>query len=109
MVADDAVSLSCEFLSHTMRKILFCHRGPAGFIFTHALAVTLIIMENRNAGALTRHKAQGKGQGFMTHHRPQTIQGTMPASQLPALYHRWKWRILVVYASFYLCQYVGRF
>jgi sugar phosphate permease len=27
----------------------------------------------------------------------------------PALYKRRKWRILVVYASFYLFQYVGRF
>jgi OPA family glycerol-3-phosphate transporter-like MFS transporter len=45
----------------------------------------------------------------MPHHRPQTTQGTVPATQLPALYQRWKWRILVVYASFYLFQYVGRF
>jgi sugar phosphate permease len=33
----------------------------------------------------------------------------VPATQLLALYQRWKWRILVVYASFYLFQYVGRF
>src|SRR5215813_1136492 len=45
----------------------------------------------------------------MTHDRPQTTQGTVPTTQLPALYHQWKWRILVVYASFYLFQYVGRF
>src|SRR5215471_5937304 len=68
MVAGDAVSCSCEFLSHTMRKILFCHRGLAGFIFTHAHAVTLIITENRNACVLTaysslspRERAGGKG------------------------------------------------
>jgi hypothetical protein len=42
----------------------------------------------------------------MTPHRPQTIQGAVPSTQLLALYQRWKWRILVVYASFYLFQYV---
>ena len=45
----------------------------------------------------------------MTHRQPQPPQGTVPATQLPALYHRWKWRILVVYAGFYLFQYLGRF
>jgi hypothetical protein len=55
-VADDAVSLSCEFLSHIMRKILFCHRDLAGFIFTHAPTVALIITESYNACALTTRR-----------------------------------------------------
>jgi len=33
----------------------------------------------------------------------------LPAAHLPAVYQRWKWRVLLVYAGFYLFQYMGRF
>lgn len=33
----------------------------------------------------------------------------LPYAQLPALYHQWKWRVLLVYSGFYLFQYMGRF
>src|SRR5207244_11700939 len=61
IVAVDAVSRSCEFLSHIMRKILFCHRGPGGFIFTHAPTVALIIPEN--AGHIAPSGATVSAQG----------------------------------------------
>jgi sugar phosphate permease len=34
---------------------------------------------------------------------------TVPYAHLPALYHRWKWRVLLSYAGFYLFLYMGRF
>lgn len=37
------------------------------------------------------------------------VPDTLPYEQLPARYHRWKWRVLLVYAGFYLFQYMGRF
>ena len=45
----------------------------------------------------------------MTPQRPQTTQEAVLSSQLPALYHQWKWRILLAYAGFYVFQYLGRF
>lgn len=40
---------------------------------------------------------------------PQPTPAALPYSQLPPAYHRWKWRVLLVYAGFYLCIYMGRF
>jgi OPA family glycerol-3-phosphate transporter-like MFS transporter len=34
---------------------------------------------------------------------------TRPYDELPALYHHWKWRVLLSYAGFYLFLYMGRF
>ena len=45
----------------------------------------------------------------MARHRLQPTTVALPYAQLPALYHRWKWRVLLVYAGFYLFQYMGRF
>src|SRR5574341_422958 len=45
----------------------------------------------------------------MARHRLQPTTVALPYVQLPALYHRWKWRVLLVYAGFYLFQYMGRF
>ena len=33
----------------------------------------------------------------------------LPYSELPASYHRWKWRVLIAFAGFYLFVYLGRF
>ena len=45
----------------------------------------------------------------MAGYQPRAMTGALPYAQLPALYHRWKWRVLLVYAGFYLFQYMGRF
>ena len=45
----------------------------------------------------------------MAHDQIRPTPGALPLAQLPAAYHRWKWRILLVYAGFYLFQYMGRF
>ena len=33
----------------------------------------------------------------------------LPYSELPASYHRWKWRVLLAFVGFYLFVYLGRF
>ena len=40
---------------------------------------------------------------------PQPTPTSLPYSQLPPAYHRWKWRVLLAYAAFYLFIYMGRF
>lgn len=40
---------------------------------------------------------------------PSSTPRTVPYAHLPALYHRWKWRVLLSYAGFYLFLYMGRF
>lgn len=45
----------------------------------------------------------------MARHEEPAVAAALPYSQLPRAYHRWKWRVLLVYAGFYLFQYVGRF
>lgn len=40
---------------------------------------------------------------------PQPIPAALPYEQLPMAYHRWKWRVLLAYAGFYLFLYMGRF
>jgi MFS transporter, OPA family, glycerol-3-phosphate transporter len=45
----------------------------------------------------------------MARRRLQPTTAALPYAQLPMLYHRWKWQVLLVYAGFYLFQYMGRF
>jgi sugar phosphate permease len=45
----------------------------------------------------------------MAHDQQRSTPQTLPYNQLPALYHRWKWRVLLAYAGFYLFLYMGRF
>jgi len=39
----------------------------------------------------------------------QTAADALPYDQLPPHYHRWKWRVLLAFAGFYLFLYMGRF
>ncbi len=45
----------------------------------------------------------------MTSPQRSSPAGALPYEQLPARYHRWKWRVLFAYAGFYLFVYLGRF
>lgn len=45
----------------------------------------------------------------MPRHQPPPVPAALPYAQLPALYHQWKWQVLLVYAGFYVFQYMGRF
>jgi sugar phosphate permease len=63
-------------------------------------------MESRNACALTTRKP---GEGTCDAPSATDHPGDCARHPASALYPRWKWRILVIYASFYLFQYVGRF
>ena len=38
-----------------------------------------------------------------------TGPAAQPYSDLPIAYHRWKWRVLLAFAGFYLFVYLGRF
>ena len=39
----------------------------------------------------------------------KTQPQALPYSELPPSYHRWKWRVLLAFAGFYLFLYMGRF
>lgn len=45
----------------------------------------------------------------MSHDPSQTAADALPYDQLPPHYHRWKWRVLLAFAGFYLFLYMGRF
>ncbi len=40
---------------------------------------------------------------------PSSGGKAIPYRELPAEYHRWKWRVLLAFASFYMFVYLGRF
>lgn len=45
----------------------------------------------------------------MSHDPSRALPAALPYDQLPGAYHRWKWRVLLAYAGFYLFIYMGRF
>ncbi len=45
----------------------------------------------------------------MSQEPSRALPAALPYEQLPTAYHRWKWRVLLAYAGFYLFIYMGRF